>query len=143
LLSIAGAGCVAIVVLGLLRVDLFVLWGLLIFLFCYIPYLGPFVSIGTPILLTFVQYPDQPWRGFVALVVLVTVNQITDNVINPRLTGHRLGISPLLVLLALAFWGSLWGIVGMILAVPLTVTVKIILERIDGTRPIVVLMSDR
>lgn len=136
-------GCVAMLVLGLLGVDLFLLWGILIFLLCYVPYLGPFVAIGTPILVTFVQYPDEPWRGLVALVVLVSVNQVTDNVINPRVTGHRLGISPLMVLLALSFWGALWGVVGMILAVPLTVTVKLILESIDATRPLAVLMSDR
>lgn len=59
-----------------------------------------------------------------------------DNWIEPRLAGKKLGISPLRMLLSLAFWGWLWGIVGMVLAVPLTVAVKIILENMEETRPI-------
>jgi AI-2 transport protein TqsA len=65
-----------------------------------------------------------------------------DNWIEPRLTGQKLGLSPLLVLLALAFWGWLWGIVGMVLAVPLTAAVKIILANIKETKPIAALMSN-
>jgi predicted PurR-regulated permease PerM len=57
-------------------------------------------------------------------------------------TGKRLGVSPLLILLALSFWGSLWGIVGMILAVPLLVIVKIVLDNIPETKPIATLMSN-
>jgi predicted PurR-regulated permease PerM len=136
-------GTAAMLTLGLLGTDFFVLWGVLFFLFCYIPYFGPFIAVSLPVLMTFMQYPNQPWRGLVALVVLGTVNQLCDNVINPRLNGHRLGISPLLMLAALSFWGWMWGVVGLILAVPLTVSIKIILERIDSTRPIAILMSDR
>jgi predicted PurR-regulated permease PerM len=133
---------VAAVTLGLLGVDFFALWAVLIFLLCFIPYFGPFVSISLPVLLTFMEYPDQPWRGVVALVVLVSVNQTCDNFLNPRLNGERLGVSPLLILVAITFWGWMWGVVGMILAVPLTVTIKLILERIDATRPIATLMSN-
>jgi predicted PurR-regulated permease PerM len=135
-------GVVATATLALLHVDFFLLWGVLLFLLCFIPYFGPFFGISLPVLMTFVQYPHQPWRGIVALVVLVTVNQFTDNFLNPRLNGQRLGVSPLLLLLALSFWGWLWGVVGLLLAVPLTVSLKIILERIEITRPIAVLMSD-
>jgi predicted PurR-regulated permease PerM len=136
-------GIVATATLGLLGTDFFVLWGVLIFLLCYIPYFGPFISISLAVLFTFMQYPHQPWRGVVALVVLASVNQLCDNFLNPRLNGRGLGASPLLMLLALSFWGALWGVVGLILAVPLTVTVKIILARIDATRPVAILMSDR
>jgi predicted PurR-regulated permease PerM len=136
-------GVIAAATLGLLQVDFALLWGTLLFLLCFIPYFGPFIGVSLPVLVTFMQYPDQPWRGIVALVVLVTVNQVTDNVLNPHLNGHKLGISPLLILLALSFWGWLWGVVGLLLAVPLTVSLKIILERIELTRPIAVLMSDR
>jgi predicted PurR-regulated permease PerM len=134
---------VALVTLGLLRVDFFVLWAVLFFLLCYIPYFGPFFAVSLPVLTAFVQYPDQPWRGIVALVVLAAVNQLSGNVLNPRLNGHKLGVSPLLILLALSFWGWLWGVVGVVLAVPLTVSIKIILERIEATRPIAILMSNR
>ena len=58
------------------------------------------------------------------------------------MAGHRLGVSPLLILLSLAFWGVMWGIVGMILAVPMLVMLKIILDTIKETRPIATLMSN-
>jgi len=132
---------VAAVTLGLLGTDFFVLWAVLIFLLCFIPYFGPFISISLPVLVTFMQFPDDPWRGIVALVVLVTVNQFCDNFLNPRMNGHRLGVSPLLILVSLSFWGWLWGVVGLILAVPMTVLIKIVLERIEATRPIAILMS--
>ena len=63
------------------------------------------------------------------------------DLIEPRLTGHKLGLSPLIVLLSLAIWGWLWGIVGLILAVPLTVICKIILENIRETKPLATLIS--
>jgi AI-2 transport protein TqsA len=59
------------------------------------------------------------------------------------MAGQRLGVSPILIVLSLAFWWSIWGIVGAILAVPLLVIVKIILDNIDATKPIATLISNR
>jgi predicted PurR-regulated permease PerM len=134
-------GFLSLLVLALFGVDFAVMWGLLIFLFNFIPYIGSLIAVAAPIVLSFVQYPDQPWRGIVVTILLLLIQRVIDNYIEPRLTGQKLGVSPLLVLLSLAFWGSLWGIVGMILAVPLTVVAKIILENIRETRPIAVLVS--
>jgi AI-2 transport protein TqsA len=122
-------------------VDFAVMWAVLVFLFNFIPYVGSLIAVGLPVLLSFLKYADQPWKAVAILVLLLVIQRVVDNWIEPRLTGQRLGLSPLLVLLALAFWGWLWGIVGMVLAVPLTVTAKIILENIEETRPIAILMS--
>lgn len=135
-------GGLSTVVLGALGIDFFLLWGLLIALLNLIPYLG-LVGVAMPVLFAFLLHPDEPWRGLTALGLLVTIQLVVDNVITPRLTGHKLGVSPLLVLLALAFWGWLWGPVGLVLAVPLTVSLKIVLEQVPATRPIAVLMRDR
>jgi predicted PurR-regulated permease PerM len=118
------------------------MWGVLIFLFNFIPYIGSLVAVSLPIILSFLQYADEPWKPLLITVLLLLVQRVVDNYIEPRLTGRKLGVSPLIVLLSLAFWGWLWGIVGMILAVPLTVIGKIILENIPETKPLATLLSN-
>ncbi len=66
---------------------------------------------------------------------------MTNNFIEPRLTARAVDLSPLVVLIALAFWGLCWGVVGMVLAVPLTVMVKIVFENVPLTRPLARLMA--
>jgi AI-2 transport protein TqsA len=135
-------GALSLVVFLVFDVDFAVMWAVLIFLFNFIPYIGSIIAVSLPVLLSFLKYADEPWKGVVILVLLLGIQRVVDNWIEPRLTGQRLDFSPLLVLLSLAFWGWLWGIVGMVLAVPLTVTIKIILENIQETRPLAVLMSN-
>jgi predicted PurR-regulated permease PerM len=135
-------GVLSFVVLASFGVDFAVMWGVLIFLFNFIPYIGSFVAVSVPIVLSFLQFAEEPWKPLVITVLLLLIQRVVDNFIEPRLTGHKLGVSPLLVLLSLAFWGWLWGVVGMILAVPLTVIFKIILENIRETKPLATLMSN-
>jgi predicted PurR-regulated permease PerM len=135
------AGVASYVVLALFGVDFAAMWGILIFLLNYIPYLGSLVAVSLPILLSFVQL-EELWKGIVIAVLLVAIQQGIGMVVEPRMAGQRLGVSPLLILLSLAFWGLVWGIVGMILAVPLLVTVKIILDNIRETKPLATLISN-
>jgi predicted PurR-regulated permease PerM len=135
-------GVLSFAVLAAFGVDFAVMWGVLIFLFNFIPYLGSFVAVSLPILLSFLQFAEEPWKPLLITLLLLLVQRVVDNFIEPRLTGRKLGVSPLVVLLSLAFWGWLWGIVGMILAVPLTVIAKIILENIRETRPLATLISN-
>ncbi len=132
----------SLIVFVVFDVDFAMMWGVLIFLLNFIPYLGSIIAVSLPVLLSFLKYVDEPWKGATVLMLLLAIQRVIDNWIEPRLAGQKLGLSPLLVLLALAFWGWLWGIVGMILAVPLTVTIKIILENVKETRPIAMLMSN-
>jgi predicted PurR-regulated permease PerM len=132
----------SVIVFLVFGVDFAVMWGVLIFLFNFIPYIGSIIAVGLPVLLSLLKYANEPWKAAVVLLLLLVIQRVVDNWIEPRLTGQKLGLSPLLVLLALAFWGWLWGIVGLVLAVPLTVAVKIILGNIKETRPIAALMSN-
>lgn len=134
-------GALSSAVLGGLGIDFYLLWGLVIAACNLVPYVGLF-AVGLPVALAFVQYPDQPWRGVTALILLAGIQAVVDNVVTPRLTAHKLGVSPLLVLLSVAFWGWLWGPVGLVLAVPLTASLKIVLEQVPMTKPIAVLMKD-
>jgi predicted PurR-regulated permease PerM len=90
------------------------MWGVLFFLFNFIPYIGSLVAVSLPILLSFLQYADEPWKPLLITLLLLVIQRVIDNYVEPRLTGQKLGVSPLVVLLSLAFWAWLWGVVGMI-----------------------------
>jgi predicted PurR-regulated permease PerM len=135
-------GFLSFAVLAAFGVEFAVMWGVLIFLFNFIPYLGSLVAVSLPIVLSFLQYAEEPWKPLLITLLLLLIQRVVDNFIEPRLTGHRLGLSPLVILLSLAFWGWLWGVVGMILAVPLTAIAKIILENIRETKPLATLITN-
>ena len=65
------------------------------------------------------------------------------NVFEPRLAGRTLNLSPVLIILSLAFWAWLWGVVGLVIAVPIMVSLRLVLENVPATRPFAVLMMDR
>jgi predicted PurR-regulated permease PerM len=134
-------GLLSFAVLASFGVEFAVVWGMLIFLFNFIPYVGCLVAVTPAVLLAFIQF-DDVWRGFAVTGLLIGVQLFTGQYMEPRLAGKRLNLSPLLILLALAFWGYLWGVPGMILAVPLTVVCKIILDNIPETKPVGTLMSN-
>jgi predicted PurR-regulated permease PerM len=122
-------------------IDFALLWSVLLFLLNFIPYLGGLVAMGPPVALAFLQH-NSFWAGIAVVVLLAGIQLFTGQFLEPRVAGQRLNLSPLLIILALGFWGSLWGIGGMLLAVPLTVVMKIILDQIPETRPIGTLMSN-
>ena len=127
-------------VLALFGMDFVVVWGLLTFLLNFIPNIGSIIAVIFPVTFAFLQFEN----GFTVLWIAVALSIIQftiGNFLSPKIMGKSMNLSPLLVLFALLFWGWLWGIVGMFLAIPLTVAVKIIFENIDGLRPISVLMG--
>lgn len=123
----------------LIGVDYPLLWGLVAFLLNYVPTLGSIIAGVPPVLLALVQHG---WEHAVAVVVVyVVINVVMGNVIEPRMMGRSLGLSSLVVFLSLVFWGFIWGPVGMVLSVPLTMLVKILLEHSDDMRWLAVLLS--
>jgi len=116
------------------------MWGVLAFVGNFVPYVGSLVAFVLPVLLAFLEL-EPIWRPLAVLVLLVLVQVVTNNIVEPRLTAHAVNLSPLVVLVALAFWGLCWGVVGMVLAVPLTVMFKTVWENIALTRPLARLMS--
>ena len=139
--SLAAGGLSTLVLLPFFDLDFAVLWGLLIFILNYIPYLGSLIAVSLPILFSFLEL--EAWQAIVVAVLLIVIQQVVGTVLEPRLAGRRLDVSPLLILLSLAFWGAVWGVVGMILAVPLLVIVKIILDNIRETKPLATLISNQ
>lgn len=123
----------------ILGVDFPLFWGLMAFLFNYIPSIGSLLAAVPPMLLALVQHGPQA-ALLVALGYLV-VNVTLGNLIEPNLMGRRLGLSTLVVILSLVFWGWVWGPVGMLLAIPMTVMLKIALENTDEVRWIAILLG--
>lgn len=134
-----GTGLLAGILCWAIGIDYAVLWGLIAFLLHYIPNFGSLIASIPPLLLGFVQFG---WEGTLAVMIgYVIINTIMGNIIEPRVTGKRLGLSSLVVFLSLVFWGWVWGPLGMFLSVPLTMLVKILLENSDDLRWVAVLLG--
>lgn len=127
---------IALTIIGL---DFPILWGLLAFFLNYIPNLGSIIAAVPPVLLAFIQLGSGHALGVAA--VFIAINLLLGNLAEPQLMGRRLGLSALVVFLSLVFWGWVWGPVGMILSVPLTMIIKILLENSPDLRWIAVLLG--
>jgi len=115
-------------------------FSLLFFAFNFIPNIGSFFAV-VMVLISHFLFVGFGWP-LVALALLLTVIQfIIGNVVDPKLTGDKLDLSPVVVLLALFFWGYVWGIPGMFFAVPLTSIMKIVLQNIKSTKHVVSFLS--
>lgn len=135
-------GFLVCICLLLFQVPFAFLWGALAFALNFIPNIGSIIAVVPPVLITFFQFGSLPKALTVALL-LVAIQMVVGNFLEPKLMGKGLNLSPLVVLLALVFWGWMWGLPGMLLSVPLTAAFKIALEQIEVTRPIAVLMSGK
>ena len=134
-----GTGILVFILLVILGVDYPLLWAVLAFVLHFIPTIGSIIALIPPVLLTIIQI------GFVeAIIVLigyVIINTIMGNILEPKYMGKGLGLSTLVVFLSLIFWGWVLGPIGMLLSVPLTITIKIILDSSDETRWLAVLLG--
>ncbi len=116
------------------------LWGVLTFFCNFIPYIGTIVAYTLPVGFAFLQL-EVDWRPVTIAVLLLGCHVGSASVIEPMLLGRAVGLSPMMILLSLAFWGLLWGIPGMLLAVPLTVVVVIVMDQFESSRPVARLLS--
>jgi len=120
-------------------VDFPLLWAMLAFLLNYIPTIGSIIAAVPAVLLALVQLG--PGEAGATAIGFAAINVIFGNLIEPRLMGYGVGISPLIVFVGLVFWGWVFGPVGMLLSVPLTMTLKLALESDEGTRWVAILIG--
>ncbi|PID87661.1 permease [Candidatus Gracilibacteria bacterium] len=130
------------IVLTIFGADFALFWSFLIFLLNYIPTVGSIIAVSFPLLFTFVQF------GFsisftIIMVSLIGIQITMGNIIEPKFLGNKLNLSPLVIIISLGFWGSIWGIVGMLLSVPIMVIINIILSHFDSTRGIAIMLSEK
>ena len=135
------AAIVNTILLLALGVDFAYLWGVLSFLLSFVPNIGFIIALVPPTLLALIEFGFT--RAIIVLGGYTIMNFLIDNVIKPRFVGHSIGLSPLMVVVSLLFWGWLLGPLGALVAVPLSIGVKFLLESFEESRWIARLMSDR
>jgi AI-2 transport protein TqsA len=125
----------------LFGIKLAMVWALLTFLCNFIPYLGTLIANVIPglFILLDLEWGPQP---FIAIICMMSWHLITSTWGEPYIVGNAVGLSPIVILLSLTFWGLCWGFGGMLLAVPLTVMIKIIMENIPNTASAAKLLGD-
>lgn len=117
-------------------------WGFLAFLLNFIPTVGSIIATIPPLLFGLIQFSSMGAVG-ILIVLLMAVQIVMGNVVEPKVTGSSLSLNTIVVILGLVFWGYLWGITGMILSVPLLVLTKVILSQLPDAQLLVRLMGSR
>jgi len=118
-------------------------WGVIQFLLNFIPTLGSIVAGVGISLFAIIQFWPEPGPIIIIIVIILAVNILLGNLLDPKIVGDNVGISPLMILVSLSLWGYIWGFAGMLLAVPMTVIIKIICENIPIMEPISILLGSR
>jgi len=128
------------VVLYFIGVDFPVFWSFLIFLLNFIPTVGSMVATFFPTVVALVQF-DTLGPFFAVMIIITGLQFLIGSFLEPRLLGNSLNISPFVIVLSLVLWGLIWGVVGMLLCVPLTVIIIIVLAQFPNTRAVAILLS--
>lgn len=141
LISLATGVCFW-VILTSFGIELALVFAVLTFVLNFIPSVGSIIATLLPIPIALVQF--ETIGPVIAIVVLMTlVQMVIGNGIDPLLMGQNLNLSPVTILAALVFWGLIWGVVGMLLAAPLTAILRIVLAQFETTRPMSELLAGR
>ncbi|MDA3894428.1 MAG: AI-2E family transporter [Salinivirgaceae bacterium] len=129
----------ALLIIG---IDVPLFWAFLIFIMNFIPTIGSLIATLFPAIFAMLQFGEY-MPGIWVLSIVGAIQLVIGNFLDPKLTGDSLNVSPLVVILGLSFWGAIWGILGMILSVPISVMMIIIFAHIPGTRSIAILLSKK
>lgn len=130
-------------VLWIFGVPLATVFGFLAFLLNFIPNIGPLIGCALPVPFLILNSNISPTAGIICFVLIGTIQFVSGNVIETRIMGKSFDVSPITLLLALMFFGLIWGIIGMFLATPIVSILKIVLHQRESTRPIADLLAGR
>ena len=144
LISLA-TGTFVTLVLWIFGVKFFFIWGLLTFLLNYIPNIGSFIATLLPLAMATIQPDPEFSLGRIAFLgaCLILIQFSVGSLLEPKLLGERLRLSPFVVFFSFILWGWLWGIPGMILSTPITATIKIVMENVEPLKPYALMISSR
>jgi predicted PurR-regulated permease PerM len=127
--------------LWMINVDFAIMWGTLAFVLNFIPTLGSIAASVPPILVAIVQYYPNPTPAVLTSLALLAIQFTIGNILTPKIMGDTLDLSPVIILISLMFWGIIWGVVGALLSVPITVMIKIICENVEALDFVAILIS--
>lgn len=131
-------------VLKLIGIDFAFFWAACIFILNFIPSIGSLIATLFPALMALVQYGGTDFTPFILVLIFVGAIQVlVGNFLEPKMMGNSLNISSLVVILSLSVWGAIWGIIGMVLSVPITVMMILVFSKIKGTRDVAILLSEK
>lgn len=122
--------------------DFAIVWGFLGFILNYIPSIGPILASVPPIMLAYFQFYDNWLFATVLSVLILTIQFVSGNIIEPKIMGDKLNLNIIVVLLCLFVWGMIWGFAGMVLSVPLTASLNIIFNNSPRYKHISILLSN-
>ena len=131
------------ILLMIMKIDFAIIWAFLAFIMNFIPTFGSIISVGITSLFALFQYFPNPIPMFIVLIGMTAINFTLGNIIEPKIEGDNLDLSPFIILVSLLFWGWMWGFVGMILSVPIMVILKIICENFKILHPIAILLGNK
>ena len=134
-------GALSYVVLVIVGVDFAFLWALLIFALNFIPYVGSIIATILPAVFSILQFGTF-WPFVWVFGIIMIIQTVVGNYIEPKVMGKSLNLSPLVVLIALSFWGYVWDLLGMLLSVPITSIMLITFAQFSSTRGIAILLTE-
>ena len=125
-----------------LGLELAFIFGSLTFILNFIPVVGSIIAVLLPIPIAILQFPD---LSSVLLIIFLPaiIHQIIGNVVEPKIFGDAFGLHPITIILSLIFWGMIWGIIGVLLAAPLTAIIRVTFERFESTKQIARLLEGK
>ena len=135
-------GVIAGLIYWFLGLELAFIFGSLTFLLNFIPVVGSIIAVLLPIPIAVLQYTD---LSSVLLIIFLPAlfHQIIGNIIEPKIFGDAFGLHPITIILSLIFWGMIWGIIGVLLAAPLTAIIRVTFERFESTKQIARLLEGK
>jgi predicted PurR-regulated permease PerM len=134
-------GVVVAIGLGIVGLEFAIVWGVIQFILNFVPNIGSIAVGAGASLFALLQFWPEPGPIILVVLVMLGANMIIGNILEPKIMGDNLGLSPIIVLIALVFWGWIWGFVGMILAVPMMVIIKILCENVPVLEPLSILLG--
>ncbi len=135
-------GFLSFIVLKIVGLEAAIFWAFLIFLLNYIPTIGSLIATVFPAVFSLLQFGTFP--PFIIIILFISaVQMLVGNFVEPRLMGKTLNVSPLVTIIALAIWGQLWGVIGMLLSVPITVIMIIVLSQFKTTQNAAIILSEK
>jgi AI-2 transport protein TqsA len=135
-------GILVWITLTAFNLELAAVFGMLAFLLNFIPSIGSIIATLLPIPIAVAQFQN-PWMIAFVIAIPGTIQITIGNVIEPKIMGAGLNLHPVVILLALSFWGLIWGPVGMFLSVPMTAMIRIVLMQVETLRPLGMLMAGK